>query len=122
MTPEALHPRIARRRRERGQMVPLLAIFAVGILGATALATDLSVTTHYKRSVQNVTDAAALAGAKLLPVSPTTGFSGDQGKAMTAALQVVHNAYPWGGAIPNWQSFINGGSCVAAGGSITVST
>lgn len=103
-------------------MIPLLAIFAVGILGATALATDLSVSTHYKRSVQNVTDAAALAAAKLLPVSPTTGFTGDQGKAMTAALQVVHNAYAWGGAVPNWQSFINGGTCGASGCSITVCT
>lgn len=81
-----------RRGGERGQMVPLLAIFAVVLLGCTAIATDLSVSTHYKRNLQNVTDAAALAGAKQLPVKA------DAAKQLTAtqtALAVLHNTFPW---------------------------
>lgn len=84
--------RAFRRRGERGQMVPLLAIFAVVLLGCTAIATDLSVSTHYKRNLQNVTDAAALAGAKQLPVKV------DASKQVTAtqtALEVLHNSIPW---------------------------
>jgi Flp pilus assembly protein TadG len=89
--------RIARRRGERGQVVPLMALFAVVLLGCTAIATDLSVSTHYKRNLQNVTDAAALAGAKQLPV---TASASKQESATETALKVLHNAFPWtlGGA------------------------
>ena len=90
----------SRRRGERGQMVPILALFAVVLLSCTAIATDLSVSTHYKRNLQNVTDAAALAGAKQLPVSVSAS---KQVTAMQTALQVLHNTFPWttgGGTTP----------------------
>ena len=82
----------SRRRGERGQMVPILALFAVVLLGCTAIATDLSVSTHYKRNLQNVTDAAALAGAKQLPVSVNAS---KQVTATQTALQVLHNTFAW---------------------------
>jgi hypothetical protein len=81
-----------RHRGEQGQMVPLVALFFVVLIGAMAIATDLSVSTHYKRNLQNVTDAAALAGAKLLPITPAQN---DERAATTAALALVHNAFPW---------------------------
>jgi Flp pilus assembly protein TadG len=86
------HRRASWRRGQRGQIAPLVAIFAVVLLGATALSIDLSVSTHYKRSVQNVTDAAALAGAKQLPASPS---GTDEANAVRSALDVVRNSYPW---------------------------
>lgn len=92
--------RPSRRRGERGQMVPLMALFAVVLLGCTAIATDLSVSTHYKRNLQNVTDAAALAGAKQLPIKPTAAT---QLSATFTALAVMHNTFPWtigGGTTP----------------------
>jgi len=73
-------------------MVIIFAIFATVLLGAVAIATDLSVSTHYRRSVQNVTDAAALAGAKKLPITVTAT---DTSNAVQEALTLVHNSYPW---------------------------
>ena len=119
MTPQALHPRRTRRRRERGQMVPLVAIFGVAILGATAIATDLSVSTHFKRSLQNVTDAAALAGAKVLPVTVT---SANQVAATQAALQVMHNSYQWplGGPLSNFLNSVTNSGCAGSQCSVTI--
>lgn len=73
-------------------MVPLVAIFFVVLIGAMAIATDLSVSTHYKRNLTNVTDAAALAGAALLPAAPALS---DEQLATAAALTLVHNSFPW---------------------------
>jgi Putative Flp pilus-assembly TadE/G-like len=90
--PEAEQRSGVRRRGEQGQMVPLVALFFVVLIGAMAIATDLSVSTHYKRNLQNVTDAAALAGAKLLPITPAQS---DEKAATSAALTLVHNSFPW---------------------------
>jgi Flp pilus assembly protein TadG len=81
-----------RRRGERGQMVPLMALFFVVLIGAMAIATDLSVSTHYKRNLSNIADAAALAGAALLPAAPALS---DEQAATTAALTLLHNSIPW---------------------------
>jgi hypothetical protein len=78
-------------------MVPLVALFFVVLIGAMAIATDLSVSTHYKRNIQNVTDAAALVGAKVLPISPAQS---DEKAATLAALALVHNSFPWTTATP----------------------
>jgi Flp pilus assembly protein TadG len=96
-----------RRRGEQGQMVPLVAIFALLLMATMALAVDLSVTTAFKRNLQNVTDAAALAGAKQLPAAPTLV---NEEAATQAALQVVHNSLQWptgGGSW--WNSLVNQG-------------
>jgi hypothetical protein len=83
-------------------MVPLLAIFAVVLIGCTAIAADLSVSTHYKRNLQNVADSASLAGAKQLP-APASITSASQAAAAEAAVEVIHNAFPFStGGDPNW--------------------
>jgi Flp pilus assembly protein TadG len=92
--PAANRRRGVRRRGERGQMIPLVAIFFVVLIGAMAIATDLSVSTHYKRNLSNVTDAAALAGAALLPAAPAQS---DEQLAIGAALTLVHNSFAWTG-------------------------
>jgi len=106
-----------RRRGERGQMIPLLAVFAVVLVGCMALATDLSITTHYKRQLQNVTDAAALAGARALPSSPA---SSDQQQAVVNALDVMHNSYGWTPSPVNWASTLAGQGCDDGQCSVTV--
>jgi Flp pilus assembly protein TadG len=73
-------------------MLVIFALFATVLLGTMAIATDLSVSTTYKRNLQNTTDSAALAGAAVLPASPT---STDTAAAAQQALAIVHNAYPW---------------------------
>lgn len=107
-----------RRRAERGQIVPLVAIFALLLMATMALAADLGVTTAYKRSLQNVTDAAALAGAKQLPATPVLS---DEQKATQVALQVVHNSFPWvtgGGSW--WTPLITAGTVSGSQVSVTV--
>jgi Flp pilus assembly protein TadG len=106
-----------RRRGERGQMVPLMAIFFVVLIGAMALATDLSVSTHYKRSLQNVTDSAALAGAKLLPAAPRLS---DEQAATSAALALVHNSFPWTPNGVGWANNLAASGCSGSQCSVTV--
>jgi hypothetical protein len=106
-----------RRNGERGQMAVLMAIFATLLLSAVAIATDLSITTHYKRYLQNVTDSAAMAGAKLLPPNPS---SSDQQNATAAALLLLHNSYPFSSPGPNWASNWANQNCGASSCSITV--
>jgi Flp pilus assembly protein TadG len=100
-------------------MVPLMALFFVVLIGAMAIATDLSVSTHYKRNVQNVTDAAALAGAKLLPATP--GLSDEQA-ATSAALTLVHNSFPWTPNGVGWATNLANSGCSGAQCSVTVCT
>lgn len=59
-----------RRRRQRGQVIPLAAIMATVLIGGVALATDLSLQTHYHRNLQNATDAASVL---LTPYQPPAG-------------------------------------------------
>ena len=81
-----------RRRRERGQVVPIVAIAVTLLLGATALAVDLSLQTHNKRGLQNVTDTAALTAAQYLSSSPTAT---DQYNGAQAALLLIHKQMGW---------------------------
>lgn len=74
------------RAAQRGQVMILTALMAVVILGAAALAVDLSVNTFSQRTLQNVSDAAALAGATDLGVVPT---SAQQQQGITDALLTI---------------------------------
>lgn len=74
------------RATQRGQVVILAAVMAIAIIGASALAVDLSVNTFHQRSLQNVSDAAALAGATDLGAQPT---STQQKQAVTDALLAI---------------------------------
>jgi Flp pilus assembly protein TadG len=73
--------------RQRGQVVPIIALFSVVLVGAAALAVDLSLNTHSRRAVQNATDAAALAGAQDLPASVQQA---DRQKAVFAAVVTLY--------------------------------
>jgi len=76
----------SRRRRERGQVAPLIALAGTVLIGVTALAVDVSLNTHTRRNLQNVTDFAALAGAQDLP---TPVGQSDRQKAVFSALLSV---------------------------------
>jgi hypothetical protein len=95
----------SRRWGQRGQVVPIVALAFVVLIGATALAVDLSLQTHSRRSLQNVSDAAALAGARELPASVSCT---EQVNAATAALNALQAnlALPagWYGSAPNCSS------------------
>ena len=120
--PLTLSRRRSRRRGQSGQVAPIVGLFAILLLAAAALATDLSVTTNLKRSLQNQTDAAALAGAQQLPASPQPA---DQQNATATALSLLHNTYPWptSGQTwsgPNWSSNLASLGCGGGACSVTI--
>ena len=85
------------RKNESGQAVVLLTLSLAVIMGMAAFVIDVGSWYHTKRHLQGTADAAALAGAQLLP----TSSSGAQSQALTYANK-------------------NGGN--VAGADITVST
>ena len=69
------------RRDERGQAIVLMTLSLVVIMGMAALVVDVGSWYHTKRRLQGTADAAALAGAQLLPNDP----SGAQSQALAYA-------------------------------------
>ena len=59
------------RSRERGQILPVVALALVALLGVSAFAIDVGFAYYAKRQLQSATDAAALAGAQDLPNATT---------------------------------------------------
>jgi Flp pilus assembly protein TadG len=72
-----------RRRSARGQTLALFAVLLPGLIGAMALGVDGANLWLRHRDAQSAADLAALAGARLLPLSPTAT---DQAAARAAAL------------------------------------
>ncbi|MGZ4315816.1 MAG: pilus assembly protein TadG-related protein [Gaiellaceae bacterium] len=68
-------------RDERGQAIVLMTLSLVVIMGMAALVLDVGNWYHTKRRLQGTADAAALAGAQLLP----NDSSGAQSQALTYA-------------------------------------
>jgi hypothetical protein len=58
-------------RRERGQILPIVAVALVGLLGIAAFSIDVGYAYFAKRQLQAATDASALAGAQDLPAGST---------------------------------------------------
>jgi Flp pilus assembly protein TadG len=60
-----------RIRRERAQVLPLIALALVSLLGIAAFSIDVGYAYYAKRQLQSATDASALAGAQDLPNAAT---------------------------------------------------
>lgn len=75
-----------RRTSQAGQVVVVTALMGTVIFGAMALTVDLSLHTFNQRTLQNVADAAALAGATDLGRVPT---SAQQQTGITDALSTI---------------------------------
>jgi hypothetical protein len=63
---------MSRTRNERGQVIVLTVIALTVLLGMAALVLDVGAWFHSKRQLQATADAAALAGAQMLPDTPGT--------------------------------------------------
>ena len=63
------------RHNERGQVLPIVALWMVFLLGMAALSVDLGNAYLSYRQLQAATDAAALAGASALSVAGATTTS-----------------------------------------------
>lgn len=61
-----------RLRNESGQAVLMTVVFLVVLIGAAALTTDVGAWYRQQRAAQATADAAALAGAQVLPTNPAT--------------------------------------------------
>jgi hypothetical protein len=70
---------MTRLRNERGQAIPLIAVFMVAMLGMTAMVLDVGSWFRAHRATQAAADAAALAGAQALPY--------DTGRAAGLAIE-----------------------------------
>lgn len=62
-------------KSERGQSMLLTLVFLVVLMGCAALTLDVGVWYREQRQAQATADAAALAGAQLLPADPTNALS-----------------------------------------------
>ena len=92
-----------RRRRERGQVLPISVILTGVLLGGAALAVDLSIATMSHRDLQNASDAAALSGARDLGAS-NSGQPNETDRVQGAidALRVVYDHMRWGTSGAVW--------------------
>ncbi len=114
MTSRVVQPH-RRRQRERGQILVTVALMAVVIFGAVALGVDLSHQTATKRSLQNISDAASLAGARdvYVPATGSLPSALQQQAAVDAANAVALNQNP---AWPlTWISSPPANTCAATG-------
>lgn len=97
--------RPTRRAGQRGQTLVIVALGSILLFGATAMAVDLSLQTHLRRDIQNVTDAASLAGAQELidATQPAATVQAARQKAAVEAIKVLHNRLQFSiSASPNW--------------------
>jgi Flp pilus assembly protein TadG len=76
-----------RRTSQAGQMLVITALLATVIFGAMAFSVDLSLNTFNQRTLQNVADAAALAGATDLTGLAPTGA--EQQKGVADAVKTI---------------------------------
>jgi Flp pilus assembly protein TadG len=74
------------RQRPRGQTAVLYTLAIVALVGGIALCTDVLVMYSNWESMQKAADAAALAGANLLPVDPAGAISTAQSYAIQNRL------------------------------------
>lgn len=105
-----------RRRAERGQAIPLIAVASTVLLSLTAMAVDLSVQTHFRRDLQNVADAAALAGAHHLSTAPVT--QAERAAGVQDAIRVLHNRLQWplgGVTVTAYAQSLTGGAAGCSG-------
>jgi Flp pilus assembly protein TadG len=88
---------------EKGSITPVVALGLVAFVGAMALSIDLGQLFLVKNEVQNVADAAALAGAKKLlqdknPVDGVPEVYCDE--AIQAAIDVANQNFSFGSSTP----------------------
>jgi Flp pilus assembly protein TadG len=93
-----------RRRGQRGQVVVLVALSAIALLGCTALAVDLTGQASAHRTVQNWTDAAAIAAIR--DCDTTCNAKTEVQDALTS----VQANSPWSGTA-GWAASALPGSC-----------
>jgi hypothetical protein len=105
---------------EGGQMLPVMAAVVVATVATAALSVDLGRCFYGQRELQNSANAAALAGAQVLPnsgaVSAATsysGLSGDNNAVTNLSNVTMVTGYP---AVKCFTTLSNEGmSCVAPG-------
>ena len=101
-----------RRAGERGQAVPIAAVFSVLMLAGAALAVDLSLQTDHHLDLQNASDAAALVAARDLGAhNGGLPNQADRNSAAIDALRVVYDHMSWGSAGTTWATGAVGSTC-----------
>jgi hypothetical protein len=89
------------RRRDRGQVLPLFALFLIVLLAFAALAIDVSGALSARRFYRSVADAASLAGAQDLQASGSRAVAADDRiRARKDAMTHVARELGISGALP----------------------
>ena len=79
---------------DRGQVLPLFAVFLIGLFAAAALAVDVSSAYSARQAYRTAADAASLAGAQDLQSAGSRAISGtDQTNARTDSLNSLKKAF-----------------------------
>jgi hypothetical protein len=90
-----------RRRRERGQVLPLFALFLIALFAMAALAIDVSGALSARRYYRSIADGASLAGAQDLQVTGSrTVTPADRIRARQHAMEVLVRELRITGALP----------------------
>lgn len=94
------HPSPGIRQQQRGQMMMILALMATVIFGGVALAVDLGVQTHHRRSLQNASDMAALAAARDVPSQGDLSVAQKNAADDAVKSLSLQGIWPGGGGTP----------------------
>src|SRR5947209_17569038 len=73
------------QQRNRGSILPLVALALVGLCGFVALAVDVGMLLVARTQCQNAADAAAMAGARTIDGSPSSNLTQATANAKSAA-------------------------------------
>ena len=113
------------RRNQRAQVLVVTAISAILLFSVMALAVDLGLLTNDQKSMQNVSDTAALSGAGDLPISTQSQAAKDALYAVQQNMLNQHssNAFgsgDWSSVPSSWSSPSN--QCTTSGHFCTLVT
>jgi Flp pilus assembly protein TadG len=84
-----------KRGRERGQILPVVALALVALLGISAFAIDVGYAYYAKRQLQSAADAAALAGAQDLPSVTTAKATAASYASANTPVNLASVAYTY---------------------------
>jgi Tfp pilus assembly protein PilX len=109
--------RLEERRGERGQVLVIVALMFIVLIGAMALAVDLSATTDAHRVIANWSDASAIAGVR--DCDSVCNAKTEVGDAIKVVLQ--NSPSPWN-SDPTWAANALASGAGSGGGACTSSS
>src|ERR1700721_607551 len=106
---------ISRRKRERGVVITLVAVFMLGVIAAmAALSIDVETLYTARSEAQLPADAAALAGARVLANSGMTSYSSNSLGVSAAPTAIAVATQVAASSMVGGRTLVPGGKCPGA--------